>query len=130
MSGVIVSMRRTLLSCTSLVRNGLLGSALAALLPAAPAEAADVVDTLSTLLDFNRQELAVLATALALLGFSVVAAILLMRTRVRTAKNEARLRARIGELQLQADRFGALLFAEPQILISWPAERQSRADLR
>ena len=62
-----------------------------------------------------------LATALALLGFSVVAAILLMRTRVRTAKNEARLRARIGELQLQADRFGALLFAEPQILISWPA---------
>lgn len=66
MSGVIVSMRRTLLSCTSLVRNGLLGSALAALLPAAPAEAADLVDTLSTLLDFNRQELAVLATALAL----------------------------------------------------------------
>ncbi|MGY4466079.1 PAS domain-containing protein [Bradyrhizobium sp. LB9.1b] len=121
MSGVIVSMRRTLLSCTSLVRNGVLGSALAALLPAAPAEAADLVDTLSTLLDFNRQELAVLATALALLGFSVVAAILLMRTRVRTARNEARLRARIGELQLQADRFGALLFAEPQILISWPA---------
>ncbi len=114
-------MRRTLLSCTSLARNGLLGGALAALLPAAPAEAADLIDTLSIMLDFNRQELAVLATALALLGFSVVAAILLMRTRVRTAKNEARLRARIGELQLQADRFGALLFAEPQILISWPA---------
>ena len=46
MSGVIVSMRRTLLSCTSLVRNGLLGGALAALLPAAPAEAADLIDTL------------------------------------------------------------------------------------
>ncbi len=121
MSGVIVSMRRTLLSCTSLVRDGVIGSALAALLPAAPAQAADLVDTLSILLDFNRQELAVLATALALLGFTVVAAILLMRTRVRTAKNEARLRARIRELQLQADRFGALLFAEPQILISWPA---------
>lgn len=121
MSGVIVSMRRTLLSCTSLARNGLVGGALAALLPAAPAEAADLIDTLSLVMDFNRQELAVLATALALLGFSVVAAILLMRTRVRTAKNEARLRARIGELQLQADRFGALLFAEPQILISWPA---------
>lgn len=128
MSGVIVSMRRTLLSCTSLVRNGLMGSALAALLPAVPAEAADVVDTLSSMLDFNRQELAVLATALALLGFSVVAAILLMRTRVRTVKNEARLRARIGELQLQADRFGALLFAEPQILISWPAG-DSRAQI-
>src|SRR6476469_9533401 len=121
MSGVIVSMRRTLLSCTSLVRNGLLGSALAALLPAAPAEAADLIDTLSIMLDFNRQELAVLATALALLGFSVMAAILLMRTRVRTANNEARLRARIQGLQIEADRFRALLFAEPQILISWAA---------
>ena len=117
MSGVIVSMRRTLLSCTSLARNGLLGGALAALLPAEPAKAADLVDTLSILLDFNRQELAVLATALALLGFTVVAAILLMRTRVRTAKNETGLRARIRELQLQSDRFGALLFAEPQVLI-------------
>jgi signal transduction histidine kinase len=121
MSGVIVSMRRTLLSCTSLARNGLLGGALAALLPAAPAKAGDLIDTLSTLLDFSRQEIAVLTTALALLGFSVVAAILLMRIRVRTAKNEARLHTRIGELQLQADRFGALLFAEPQILVSWPA---------
>ncbi len=41
MSGVIVAMRRTLLSCTSLARNGLIGTALAALLPAAPADAAD-----------------------------------------------------------------------------------------
>jgi signal transduction histidine kinase len=121
MSGVIVSMRRTLLSCTSLARNGLIGGALAALLPAATAEAADLLDTLSTLPGFNRQEIAVLTTALALLGFSVVAAVLLMRTRIRAAKNEARLRGRIGELQLQADRFGALLFAEPQILISWAA---------
>ena len=62
-----------------------------------------------------------LTTALALLGFSVLAAILLMRTRVRAAKNEARLRAEVGELQVQADRFRALLFAEPQILISWAA---------
>ena len=46
-------MRRTLLSCTSLVRNGLLGSALAALLPAAPAEAADLVDTLSNIAGFQ-----------------------------------------------------------------------------
>src|SRR3954469_24043211 len=89
MSGVIVSLLRTLLSCTSLARNGVLGGALAALLPAAPAEAADFLDTLSIMLDFNRQELAVLATALSLLGFSVLAAILLMRTRVSKAKSEA-----------------------------------------
>jgi signal transduction histidine kinase len=73
------------------------------------------------LFDFNRQEIAALATALALLGFSVVSAILLMRASVRAAKAEARLRSEIAELQAQADRFRALLFAEPQILISWPA---------
>ena len=62
-----------------------------------------------------------LATALAVLGFSVVAAILLMRTRVRAANNEARLRSELRGLQVEADRFRALLFAEPQVLISWAA---------
>jgi signal transduction histidine kinase len=122
MSGVIVAMRRSLLSCTSLARHGLisLGSTL---LSTAPALAGDLrlLDTISTLSDLNRQEIAVLATALALLGFSVVAAILLMRSRLRAARNEARLRADIQDLQFQADRFRALLFAEPQILISWAA---------
>ncbi len=72
-------------------------------------------------LDLDHQEFVILATALALLGFSVVAAILLMRTRVRAAANEARLRSDIGDLQVQADRLRALLFAEPQILIAWAA---------
>ena len=71
-----------------------------------------------------------LTTALALLGFSVVAAILLMRTRLRAAGNEARLRADIADLQVQADRLRALLFAEPQILISWARRRQPPADQR
>src|ERR1700686_1772882 len=122
MSGVIAAMRRTLLSCTSLARNGLLvvGATLAGV---APADAGDptLLQVISTFFDFNHQEIAVLTTALALLGFSVVAAILLMRTRIRAAKSEARLRSDIQELQLQADRFRALLFAEPQILISWAA---------
>src|SRR5271169_5507421 len=123
MSGVIVAMRRTLLSCTSLARNGLIGLAASALLPAGPAAAKElgVLGALSTFFGFNRQEIAVLTTALALLGFSVVAAILLMHTRVRAAKNEARLRADIGQLQVQADRYRALLFAEPQVLIAWAA---------
>jgi signal transduction histidine kinase len=122
MSGVIVAMRRTLLSCTSLARNGLIALA-AAWGPTTPAHAGDLalLDAVTTYLDLNRQEFAVLTTALALLGFSVVAAILLMRTRVRAATSEARLRSDIGELQAQADRFRALLFAEPQILISWAA---------
>src|SRR6202043_1235673 len=44
-----------------------------------------------------------------------------MHTRVRAEKNETRLRADIGQLQVQADRYRALLFAEPQILIAWAA---------
>src|SRR5256885_15852575 len=43
-----------------------------------------------------------------------------MRTRIRAAKGEARLRAEIAELQAQADRFRALLFAAPQVLTPWP----------
>jgi signal transduction histidine kinase len=123
MSGVIVAMRRTLLSCTSLARYGVVTLVAAAFLSVKPAKAneSSVIDVVSSYLDLNRQEFAVLTTALALLGFSVLAAILLMRTRVRAAKNEARLRAEVGELQVQADRFRALVFAEPQILISWAA---------
>src|SRR5258708_2332365 len=122
MSGVIVAMRRTLLSCTSLARNGLIGLG-ATLVSIAPASANDLPlwDAISAHLDLNHQEFAVLTTALALVGFSVVAAILLMRTRVRAARSEAGLRANIADLQAQADRFRALLFAEPQILIAWPA---------
>jgi len=80
-----------------------------------------MVDAVSNHFDLNRPEIVVLTTALTLLGFSVVAAMLLMRTRVRAAANEARLRAEVGELQIQADRFRALLFAEPQVVISWAA---------
>ena len=123
MLGVVAAMRRTLLSCTSLARNGLIGLAFSALLPAGSAFAADlgIADAISDWLDLNHQEFAVLATALALLGFSVVSAILLMRNRTRAARNESKLRAQINELTAQTDRLSALLFAEPQVLISWPA---------
>ena len=80
MSGVIAAMRRTLLSCTSLARNGLISLGTATLVAIAPAEAGDlsgVEHAISTFFGFNHQEIAVLTTALALLGFSVVAAILL-----------------------------------------------------
>jgi signal transduction histidine kinase len=123
MSGVVAAMRRNLLSCTSLARHGLSGFVATLLLPAGPASAADLAfaETISAWLDLNHQEFAVLTTALALLGFSVVAAILLMRTRLRAVRNETRLRAEIAGLHSQADRLRALLFAEPQILVSWAA---------
>src|SRR6202042_3131234 len=126
MSGVIVSMRRTLLSCTSLARNSMImlavtgpGAAISA--TSAHADEVTLLQQISGLFELNHQEFAVLTTALALLGFSVVSAILLMRTRVRAAKNETRLRSEIHGLQIEADNFRALLFAEPQILISWAA---------
>lgn len=116
-------MRRTLLLCTSLARNGLIAYASTVPLPAGLANAADLrfSQAVSAWHDLNHQEFAVLTTALALLGFSVVAAILLMRTRVRATRTEDRLRSDIAGLQVQADRLRALLFAEPQILISWAA---------
>jgi signal transduction histidine kinase len=116
-------MRRTLLSCTSLARCGVI--ALATILSASPepALAAEltIAQTISALFDLNHQEFAVLTTALSLLGFTVVAAILLMRTRIRASRMELNLRSDIAELQVQADRLRALLFAEPQILIAWAA---------
>jgi signal transduction histidine kinase len=124
MSDVIAAMRRTLLSCTSLVRDGIVGVAVSVLATSGPARASDLQlleNVLATFFDLNRQEVAVLATAFAVLGFSVVAAILLMRTRVRAANNEARLRSELRGVQVEADRFRALLFAEPQVLISWAA---------
>jgi len=123
MSGVIVAMRRTLLSCTSLARNGLIGLGTAVLMSMAPADAGELPfhHMISAFFDLNRQEIAVLATALALLVFSVVAAVLLMRTRLRAARSEELLRSDVQDLQVQADRLRALLFAEPQILISWAA---------
>jgi signal transduction histidine kinase len=123
MSGVVAAMRRTLLSCTSLARYGLFALATAVSTASEPVLARDLslTQVVSTWLDLNHQEVAVLTTALALVGFSVVAAILLMRTRVKATRTEVRLRSDIADLQVQADRLRALQFAEPQILISWAA---------
>src|SRR4030095_5080187 len=101
----------------------LMGLAFSALLPAGSALAADlgIADAISDWLDLHHPGIAVLATAFALLGFSVVSAILLMRNRTRAARNENKLRAQINELTAQTDRLSALLFAEPPVLISWAA---------
>ena len=64
MSGVIVAMRRTLLSCTSLARNGLiaLGATQVSIVPARASDLA-LLDAISIFFDFNRQEIAALTTA-------------------------------------------------------------------
>ncbi|MCA6107597.1 PAS domain-containing sensor histidine kinase [Bradyrhizobium cenepequi] len=123
MSGVVAAMRRTLLSCTSLARDGLIALAATLTLSTGSARAGDWLfePVISAWFDLDHQEFVLFTAALALLGFSVVAAILLMRTRARASRSERRLRAEIAGLQAQSDRLRALLFAEPQVLISWAA---------
>src|SRR3954452_17413844 len=113
MLGVVAAMRRTLLSCTSLARHGVIALATAFVEPASAADLT-ITRTISALFDLNHQEFAALTTALSLLGFTVMAAILLMLSRVRASQMELSLRSDIADLQVQADRLRALLFAEPQ----------------
>jgi len=120
MSSVLGTMRRRLLACTSVVHGGL-----AALVLSGPARAAEpsVADTaLAVISSLHSPEVAAaLTVSAAILGFSVVAAILLMRTRVNAATVEAKLRNDNRSLVNEVDRLRALLFTEPQVLIAWDA---------
>ena len=79
MSGVIGVMRRTLLSCTSLVPGGIAGAGAVSLIDISPAWAAEPAlakRLLQTFMNLSQQDLTALAMALGVLSFSVVAAIL------------------------------------------------------
>ena len=119
MSGVLRTMRRSLLSCTSIVQGGF--AILAGTVPAHAAGNATIDTTLAVLGSLNRPEITILALSASVLCFSVVSAGLLMRTRLRAEAMEAQLRADNQALQNESDRLRALLFAEPQVLISWSA---------
>jgi signal transduction histidine kinase len=69
----------------------------------------------------DRQEIAVLVLVLGLILFTVVTAILLLRTRVRAARLESWSRDEISALRSDLDRANALLLSEPQVLVDWPA---------
>jgi signal transduction histidine kinase len=69
----------------------------------------------------ERHEIAALALTLGVVWFAVVAAIALVRTRAGAAARETAARAEIIALRDQADRANALLHAEPQVIIAWPA---------
>jgi signal transduction histidine kinase len=105
-----------------LARGALALCGVSALAGGTPAHAGDgTALALDLLFTLSQHEIAAIALALGVLGFSVVATILLMRTRLRAAQVETRLRADVRTLQSEADRLRALLFTEPQVLISWPA---------
>src|SRR5438552_10665389 len=69
----------------------------------------------------DRHEIAALVLTLGVLFFAVTTAVLLVRTRLRTASAHAAYRDQIIALKAEGDRFNALLLSEPQILVSWAA---------
>jgi signal transduction histidine kinase len=72
-------------------------------------------------LSFDRHEIAALAVMLGILGFAVVTAILLVRTRARAQRAAMAARAQTAALKAELDRVYALLLAEPQAIIAWSA---------
>jgi signal transduction histidine kinase len=69
----------------------------------------------------DRHELAVLVLVLGLILFSVVTAIMYLRSRNRAARLESWSRDEIAMLRDDLDRTKALLSSEPQILVEWQA---------
>jgi len=100
---------------------------LAAAASAGPAGAAEparrsLIETVTTAFGaLERHEVAALALTLGVVCFAVVTAIALVRTRARAAIRAAADRAEIIALRDHADRANALLMAEPQVIIAWPA---------
>jgi signal transduction histidine kinase len=69
----------------------------------------------------ERHELVALVLSLGVILFGVVTAIALLRTRTRTAQAITAQHAEINQLREERDRANALLHAEPQIIVVWPA---------
>ena len=68
----------------------------------------------------DRHEIAVFVLLVGLLLFAVVTAILLVRTRARSARLETSSHDEIAMLRAELDRANALLASEPQVMVDWP----------
>src|SRR3954453_13053167 len=79
---------------------------------------ADYFDALGSL---ERHEFAALTLSLGVILFAVATAIALLRTRSRAAQQVAACHSEINELREERDRANALLLAEPQVIVVWPA---------
>ncbi|MGN6571430.1 MAG: PAS-domain containing protein [Pseudolabrys sp.] len=73
----------------------------------------------------GQQELATLTLTLGLLVFSVLAVIVLLRTRRNAGDAASLTREEVGALHAERDRLKALLMAEPQVLVAWAAGADS-----
>jgi signal transduction histidine kinase len=80
--------------------------------------AADAIHRAITVL--REREITTLTLILALLGFVLLAIVVLMRIRRAADRAGADMRDEIAALQTDVDRFRALLLSEPQIIFTWP----------
>ena len=78
-------------------------------------------DYLETVSSLDRHELAALTLTLGVILFGVVTAIALLRTRTRTRQALVARQSEINDLREERDRAVALLHAEPQVIVVWPA---------
>src|ERR1051325_9700732 len=69
----------------------------------------------------ERHEFAALTLSLGVILFAVATAIALLRTRARLTQRIAACRSELNELREERDRANALLLAEPQVIVVWPA---------
>src|SRR3954463_1858976 len=69
----------------------------------------------------ERHEFAALTLSLGVILFAVATAIALLRTRRRLTQQVAACHSEINELRDERDRANALLLAEPQVIVVWPA---------
>ena len=76
---------------------------------------------LNAALALDRYETAALALTLGVTFFATVTAIMLVRTRVRAEGADFVARAEIMALKTELDRTKALLLADPQVIVIWPA---------
>ncbi|HKS64799.1 MAG TPA: ATP-binding protein [Xanthobacteraceae bacterium] len=89
--------------------------------PAHAEAALRFTDYLETVASLDRHELAALTLTLGVILFGVVTAIALLRTRTRTRQALVARQGEINDLREERDRAVALLHAEPQVIVVWPA---------
>jgi signal transduction histidine kinase len=80
-----------------------------------------VSDYLDAFVSLEQHEFAALTLSLGVIVFGVATAIALLRTRARAARKLAACQSEINELREERDRASALLLAEPQVIVVWPA---------
>jgi signal transduction histidine kinase len=113
--------QRSRLRAAAAISGTALAFGTASIQEAAAAFQGSALDTyISAFSLLNRHEIAALGLTLGILGFAVVTAILLVRTRQRLAGALASERDQAIASRAAIDRAHTLLLSEPQVLVAWP----------